>query len=165
VDELALERWTDFAVVVGGANAALTGLLFVAISINAGTIGRSISLRSRGGQTLVLFVVTLVVSIVLAVPGQGLVAFGTELLVVVVVAGAGLLTLDRRAKREAQTPALARTLDLASPNVVTLVLIAVAAVVVLTGHGWGLYLLVPSTVIAIVGGLANAWLFLTQLGD
>ncbi len=165
MEELALERWTDFAVVVGGASAALTGLLFVAISINVRTMNRSISLRSRGAQTLVLFLVTLVVSIVLAVPGQGFVAFGAELLAVVVVAGAGLLTLDRRAKREAETPPLARTLDVASPNVVTLALVATAGVVILTGHAWGLYLLVPSTVIAIVGGVANAWLFLTQLGE
>ncbi|NMO92612.1 hypothetical protein [Actinomycetospora sp. TBRC 11914] len=165
METVALERWTDFAVVVGGASAALTGLLFVAISINVGTIGRSISLRSRGGQTLVLFVVTLVVSIVLAVPDQGFRAFGVELLVLVAIAGAGLLALDRRAKREAQTPALARTLDYASPNVATLLLIAAAGVVVLTGHGWGLYLLVLSTVVAIVGGVANAWLFLTQLGE
>jgi hypothetical protein len=165
VEEPALEGWTDFAVVVGGASAALTGLLFVAISINVNTIGRSIGLRSRGGQTLILFAVTLVVSIVLAVPGQGLLALGIELLAVVVIAGVSLLVLDRRAKREAQSPPLAHTLDVASPNVVTLVIIAAAGVVVLTGHAWGLYLLVPSTVIAIVGGVANAWLFLTKLGD
>ena len=59
MEELALERWTDFAVVVGGASAALTGLLFVAISINVASVGRSISLRSRGAQTLVLFASTL----------------------------------------------------------------------------------------------------------
>jgi hypothetical protein len=163
--EEAVARWTDFAVVVGGASAALTGLLFVAISINTGPIGRSISLRSRGGQTLVLFAVTLVVSILLAVPDQGLLALGIELLAVVVLAGAGLLTLDRRAKREKETPALARTLDFASPNVLTLALIAAAGIVVLTGRAWGLYLLVPSTVIAIVGGVTNAWLFLTKIDD
>jgi hypothetical protein len=165
VETATLDRWADFAVVVGGASAALTGLLFVAISINVGTIGRSISLRSRGGQTLVLFAVTLVVSILLAIPDQGATALGVELLVLVVVAGAGLLALDRRAKREAQTPALARTLDHASPNVATLVLVAAAGIAVLTGQGWGLYLLVPSTVVAIVGGITNAWLFLTQLDD
>ncbi|WP_018333906.1 hypothetical protein [Actinomycetospora chiangmaiensis] len=160
-----LARWVDFAVVAGGASAALTGLLFVAISINVDRVGRSISLRSRGGQTLVLFAVTLVVSIVLAVPDQGLTVFGVELLVLVVLAGSGLLVLDRRAKREARTPALARTLDLVSPNVATLVLIAAAAFVALSGHAWGVYLLVPSTVIAIVGGVANAWLFLTEVAD
>jgi hypothetical protein len=165
VGEAAIERWTDFAVVVGGASAALTGLLFVAISINVGPIGRSISLRSRGGQTLILFAVTLVVSIVLAVPGQTLVVLGIELLGIVAAAGASLLVLDRRAKREEESPALARTLDLASPNVVTLLTIAAAGVVVLTDHAWGLYLLVPSTVIAIVGGVTNAWLFLTKIGE
>jgi hypothetical protein len=165
VEELALERWTDFAVVVGGASAALTGLLFVAISINIGAIGRSISLRSRGAQTLVLFAVTLVVSILLSVPAQPAAVLGGELVSLAVIAGGGLLTLDRRAKREQDTPKLARTLGVVSPNAVTLLLTAAAGVVVITGHAWGLYLLVPSTVIGIVGGLVNAWLFLTTLGE
>jgi hypothetical protein len=160
-----VREWTDFAVVVGGASAALTGLLFVAISINIGTIGRSIGLRSRGAQTLVLFAVTLVVSIVLAVPDQSPLALGIELLVVVVIAGAGLLTLDRRAEREQDSPHLARTLDHVSPNVLTLALTAAAGVLLITDHEWGLYLLVPSAVVGVVGGIANAWLFLTKLED
>ena len=165
MEELAPERWADFAVVVGGASAALTGLLFVAISINIGRIGPSISLRSRGAQTLVLFAVTLVVSILLAVPAQPPAVLGAELVGLAVVAGGGLLVLDRRAKREQDTPQLARTLDVVSPNVVTLALVAAAGVVVITGHGWGLYLLAPSSVIGIVGGIVSAWLLLTKLGD
>ena len=158
-------EWTDFAVVVGGASAALTGLLFVAISINIGPIGRSISLRSRGAQTLVLFAVPLVVSIVLAVPARVPVALGIELVVVVAVAGAGLLALDRRAEREPDSPPLASTLDHVTPNIITLVLTGATGVLLITDHEWGLYLLVPSTVIGIVGGIANAWLFLTKIGD
>jgi hypothetical protein len=70
------------------------------------------------------------------------------------------------APREQQdTQQLARTLDVVSPNVVTLLLTAAAGIVVITGHEWGLYLLVPSTVIGIVGGIANAWLFLTTLRE
>jgi hypothetical protein len=158
-------EWTDFAVVVGGASAALTGLLFVAISINIGPIGRSLSLRSRGAQTLVLFAVPLIASIVLAVPDQGPLALGVELVVVVGIAGAGLLTLDRRATREQESPPLASTLDHVTPNIITLALTAAAGVLLITDHEWGLYLLVPSTVIGIVGGIANAWLFLTRIGD
>jgi hypothetical protein len=158
-------EWTDFAVVVGGASAALTGLLFVAISINIGPIGRSISLRSRGAQTLVLFALPLVASIVLAVPDQAPLALGVELVVVVGIAGAGLLALDRRAEREPDSPPLAATLDHVSPNIITLALTAAAGVLLITDHEWGLYLLVPSTLIGIVGGIVNAWLFLTKIGD
>ena len=42
---------------------------------------------------------------------------------------------------------------------------AVAGVLLLCGVGWGVFVLVPSVCVAIVGGLASAWLFLTALGD
>jgi hypothetical protein len=41
-----VERWTDFAVIIGGGFAALLGLLFVAISIKADIIRRSGTLRA-----------------------------------------------------------------------------------------------------------------------
>ena len=90
---------------------------------------------------------------------------GGELVALAVVAGGGLFTLDRRAEREQDVPRLARTLDVVSPNLVTLLLTAAAGVVVVTGQVWGLYLLMASTVIGIVGGIANAWLFLTTLDE
>jgi hypothetical protein len=51
----APELWHDFAVTVGGLAGALTGLLFVALSIKSAALEASIALRSRAGQTLVLF--------------------------------------------------------------------------------------------------------------
>ena len=78
--------WTNFAIVVGGASAALTGLLFVAVSLNVQRIAKYPALRASAGQTLVLFVVPLLSSILLMVPGQPRWLIGAELTVLAVVA-------------------------------------------------------------------------------
>jgi hypothetical protein len=44
--------WTNFAVVIGTATAALLGLLFVAVSIRAEPIRRSDVLRNRSAETV-----------------------------------------------------------------------------------------------------------------
>jgi hypothetical protein len=49
------EMWRDFGVTVAGLGGALTGLLFVAVSIKSDVLARSRSLASRAAQTLVLF--------------------------------------------------------------------------------------------------------------
>ena len=47
--------WSDFATIAGSASGALTGLLFVAVSINRDRVTAHPALRSQAGQTLVLF--------------------------------------------------------------------------------------------------------------
>jgi hypothetical protein len=44
--------WSDFAEIAGGASGALTGLLFVAVSLNRERVIAHRGLRSQAGQTL-----------------------------------------------------------------------------------------------------------------
>ena len=47
--------WSDVATIAGSASGALTGLLFVAVSLNRDRVREHPALRSQAGQTLVLF--------------------------------------------------------------------------------------------------------------
>jgi hypothetical protein len=159
----AAGAWHDFAVTTGGLAGALTGLLFVAVSLHSGALATSLTLRSRAAQTLVLFMTPAIGALVLTAPQPGT-ALGAELLGLAAASGAALLVLDRRAGHDA-TSGVARYMERASPNTVTAVLVGVAGLTFLLKAGGGLYWMIPTVVAGLVGGVINAWLFLVRLHD
>jgi hypothetical protein len=108
--------WRDFAVTIGGLSGALTGLLFVAVSLHSGALARSRPLASRAAQTLVLFLTPAISAVVLAAPLPST-ALGAVLLAVAAVSGVTLLWLDRRAGHDLSAAGrAARYIDRGSPN-------------------------------------------------
>jgi hypothetical protein len=158
-----LNPWSTFAQVAGTAAASLIGLLFVAVSIRIDFIARSQELRNRAAQTLSLFGTVLLTAILIAIPGQATKAFGAELTALAVIAGAGLLILDRRAKAGASTQAIGKTLEMITPTTIVSTLLLVSGVLLASGVHGGLYVLIVPVPVALTGGVASAWLFLTKI--
>ena len=150
--------WGVFSTVAGGATAALLGLPFVAVSIRAEFIARSVELRNRATQTGVLFLTGLLASLLLVIPEQER-WLGLEFLVLAGVTGATVLALDRRADRDTTGSRAGHLLDLATPNSACL-LLAAAGLLLLLSQGWGVYLFAAAVIVVLVGGTANAWLLL-----
>src|SRR3954454_8869581 len=111
-----MDKWHDMGVVSGGAAAALTGLLFVAVTLRIDTIAAASDLRSRAAQTLTLFVTSLVVAIVLVIPEQAVRPAGVELIVVALASGVVLLVINLRAKQVSAPSVLGRLLEAVSPT-------------------------------------------------
>jgi hypothetical protein len=147
-------------VTIGGLAGALTGLLFVAVSIKSDTLAKSRSLSSRAAQTLVLFMTSALAAIVLVAPQPGD-ALGGELIALAVVSGAALYVFDRRGGHD-HGSGVARYIERASPNTITPALFGVAGLTFLVTAGGGLYWLIPAAVTSLAGGVINAWLFLVR---
>ena len=86
--------WLGFGEALAAVAGALVGLLFVAVSAKSEVLAASGSLSSRAAQTLVLFMTSVPVGVLLVAPRPAA-ALGWELLAVAVVSGAALLILDR----------------------------------------------------------------------
>ena len=153
--------WAGFGEALAAVAGALTGLLFVALSVKSDALAASGSLRARATQTLVLFMTAVLVAVSLVAP-QPAAALGAELLAVAVVSGTGLLILDRRAGHGSDQE-VARYIERFSPNTITAVLVGVAGLTLLVKGGGGLYWLIPAAMASLAGGVFNAWLFLVRL--
>jgi len=88
---LQAAEWHDMFVAIAGAAAALTGLLFVAVSINLTRILEFEILPTRAVETLSIMIGLLLLSVIMLVPGQGSTILGAEILVLGVVLAAVLL--------------------------------------------------------------------------
>ena len=153
--------WLGFGEALAAVAGALTGLLFVAVSVKSDVLAASRSLSSRAAQTLVLFMTSVLIAVLLVAP-QPPAALGSELLAVAVVSGTALLILDRRAGHGSDQ-GVARYIERFSPNTITAVLVGVAGLTLLLRAGGGLYWLIPAAVTSLLGGVVNAWLFLVRV--
>lgn len=157
------QDWGNFAVITGSAASALTGLLFVAVSLNRERIAAHPGLRGQAGQTLVLFMLPLLLAVLLVLPGRSAIALGAGLIVLAAVAGTALVLIGREKKPAGDDPEerLALLVDKVSPNLIAVVLILVAGCLQCAGDN-GLYWAATSGVLSLVSGVVNAWLFLTR---
>ena len=91
---LVLKEWSDFYVIAGSSAAALTGLMFVVITIVAGGRSRTSSdgVSTFSTPTVVHFCAALLVSLVLSAPWRSLAHLGT-LLTLIGIWGVGYAAL------------------------------------------------------------------------
>ena len=155
--------WGGFGATVATAAATLTGLLFIAVSINLKRILEYPNLPGRVAETLIFFVTPLVVAIFLVVPGQAIAALGTELTATGLVSAAVLLVIDLQSRPSTEETSLGRLMTQTLPVLVSSGCLLAAGLSVLARGGGGLYWLVPAGLVAILAGLVNTWVLLIEI--
>jgi hypothetical protein len=94
------------------------------LSVKGTALSGSRALSSRAAQTLVLFMTSVMIAVVVVAP-QPATAVGSELLALAVLAAAALLILDQRAG-QALEPGVPRFVERYSPNTITAILVCTA---------------------------------------
>ena len=153
--------WHDFFIGTIGAAAALTGLLFVAISINLEQILKYPQLPGRAAATLGMLVSTLVVSGFALAPGQSIRALGIEVACVAAVAAVQAVWVSL-GKNTPGEPASWRIEHLATLLLPSIALI-VGGVSLVVRAGGGFYWVMAAILFAFVSAAINAWVLLVEI--
>jgi hypothetical protein len=158
-----IHGWGEFGVAAAGAAAVLAGLVFVAVSINLEKVLEVRGLPGRAGESIVMFVGVLVASLFLLVPGQTTTALGVELAgggaalatILLLIAWSGF-QLPTRQPLSWRITRIVAALASSVP-------ILVAGISLLAEAGGGLYWLLAGILLALIAGVANAWVLLVEV--
>jgi modulator of FtsH protease len=157
--------WDNFFVAEAGAAAALSGLVFVSVSISLQTILGNRHLRARAVETLLTLLSVLAIATCGLIPNQSCAALGAEigsfgLLVWVTGAGRHL-----RAYRDPNLESEARRwlwVRIVGGQASSLPFVA-AGILLLAGHPGGLVWVAPGTLASFLSSALNAWVLLVEI--
>jgi hypothetical protein len=144
--------WQNFYVMMGTANAALTGLVFVALSIHLREVLEHPRLRPRAVVALVILTTQIVISAIVLAP-QPRELMGLEILVLNVI----FVVLSVRT---------GVTIAISRPALISFAIRAAysyAGISLLLGVGGGFYILAVVIVLTLGRTMVSCWALLTAL--
>lgn len=148
--------WHDYFVMVGGGAAALTGLVFVAMTLHLTEIIEHPVHRHRARTILAGFTAVFIRCGLVLMGGQNRQAVAAELLLVVAAVEVILLRSIKEAAPAANAGVLLRTLG----SFAGLLVEQAGAVVLFTGRLWGLYAVGAGMMSTFIFMVSGAWLLL-----
>lgn len=154
--------WSDLFVAAAGATAALSGLVFVAVSINVDRVLKFEGIPELAMMTLLMLLGILIVSLIGLIPEQSGETLGIEYVAVMVpLVGLGARLASRSIPRGGEEPT-----HLSSRVVLPLIGVlplAIGAVTLVLGSGGGLYWIVAGMILTTCAAIANAWILLIEI--
>lgn len=158
------DLWHDFFVMVGGGAAALTGLVFVAMSLNIDVIAQDATHRYRAIGTLAGFSAVFITCALVLMGGQDHRAVGVEWLVVATTTTAIYVNGYVRARRRGGSAVGLGGVRLVGGTTLYVAEVAGAIALVL-GYTGGLYVAAVAMIILLAWGISGAWLLVVGVHE
>lgn len=159
--------WQNFYVMTGGAAAALTGLLFVAMSLHAKTIMENRFFSNRAVGTLMSLGSQLLLSGAVLIPGQPLWLLGVEVEAVALFFLATTIraVLTRGPESGAVAMSLRHQLIELVGGSIWNVLFVASGISLVVRAGGGLYLLAAVMFFMFGWNIYIAWILITEVSE
>ena len=154
-----LEPWNNFFLMVGGGAAALAGLIFVAISINPERIVRNTTHKNRAINMLSGFSAIFMACSLALLGDQHLVALGAEWFFLWIIATYIFIRGYVVAIKSGMSSIGLNPPRLAGGTMCYLAEVT-GAVLLILGHGEGLYIAAIATIVLFAFLISGAWLLI-----
>jgi len=154
-----IASWTGFFSVAAGVAATLTGLIFVAVSINLSRVLEFPPLADRAAESLMQMFGALIVSMCALLPGQSRLIIGVELALVGLILWV-LQTLLQYRSYSIEHPRPFISIALSQLSAAALF---VAGISLATETLGGLYWLAAGIILSVTVGVSNAWVLLVEI--
>jgi hypothetical protein len=154
-----IASWTGFLSVAAGVAATLTGLIFVAVSINLSRILEVPHIANRAAESILQMFGALLISMCALVPGLSNLVLGVEVALIGLILWMLVTILQYRSfAREFPRPLI----SIALAQVAT-ILFCFAGISMAIETLGGLYWLAPGIILSMTAGVSNAWVLLVEI--
>jgi len=158
-----LKEWHDLFVVTGGSSAALTGLIFVGVSLNLTKILSIPKLPNRALLSLLLLLTILVLSILFLIPQQSIFILGSEILALGIIIYAIAIILDINIYKSTHTDYKSLYLFNLFINQLALLPYIISGIYILCCGENGIYWLVPCIILSFIKAIFDSWVLLVEI--
>lgn len=146
-----------------GSAAALTGLIFVGVSINITKILSFAKLPDRALLSIILLLNILIVSSLMLIPGQSYSVLGAEVLAIEVCVYVFITKMDIGIHKNTSDEYKTQYATSMIFNQVSLLPYVGAGVAILICREGGIYWLVPGILSSFIKAVADAWVLLVEI--
>jgi modulator of FtsH protease len=155
--------WQTFFATQAGVSAALTGLVFVALSINLKQILGLPGLAGRAGEALLLLLFPVVTGLTAVTPQTSVRGLGWQLLAAAAVLAFAVGRILRSGRRAAEGRPAREFRSRAAAALAPVGAALVAGLLMAGGSSQGLWWEAAVTLLCVTAGVADAWILLVEI--